>query len=169
MLSVQKFLYCIPATKAPFCTFPGFCSSAWFSHSWWFLGQSLSWCTATKGLMTCAAFPVSWRVMHASVPPKGKGRKRLRVLFPLSRVNRTLRGDLEPYSVAGCVECQEERVRQEKGLAVVSHLEGSGNGGGRGAGTGRQCTDTHPGYSRDLGFSIEGLGEGGRTGILFPV
>lgn len=44
--------------------------------------------------------------------------------------------------MAGCVECQEEGVRQEKGLAVVSQLEGSGNGGGRGAGTGRQCTDT---------------------------
>lgn len=36
--------------------------------------------------------------------PKCKGRKRLRVLFPLSRVSRTLRGGLEPHSMAGCVE-----------------------------------------------------------------
>lgn len=57
--------------------------------------------------------------------------------------------------MAGCVECQKERVRQEKDLAVVSHMEWSRNGGGRGSGTGRQCTDTQ-------------ATEGGRTGIPFP-
>lgn len=45
--------------------------------------------------------------------------------------------------MAGCVECQKERMRQEKGLAVGFHLEESGKGGGRGAGTDRQCADTH--------------------------
>lgn len=62
----------------------------------------------------------------------------------------TTKGEQDPWrgfgapSVAGCVGCQEEGVRQGKGLATVSCLEGSGNAGGRGAGTGNQRADTQP-------------------------
>lgn len=140
MLSAQKFLHCIPATKARFCTLSGFCSSdvilLMVLRS---ISELMLSCQRSHDL--CCIPIVSWHVTHTSQTQNVR-EERLRVLFSLSRVSRTLRGCLEHHTMAGCVECQEEGMRQEKGLAVVSYLEGSGNGGGRGGGTCRHSTDT---------------------------
>lgn len=140
MLSAQKFLHCIPATKAAYCIFSGFYSSDVILLMV-FRSTSELMLSCQRCHDMCCISKVSRHVTHTSQTQNVR-EERLRVLFPLSGVSRTLRGCLERHSMAGCVECQKEGMRQEKGLAVVFCLEGSGNGGWTGAGTGRQCTDT---------------------------
>lgn len=82
------------------------------------------------------------------------------MLFPPPRVSRTLGGGLEPHSMAGCVECQEEGVRQGKGLATVSQLDDEQEWRWE-KGWDRQPVHRPPAWSRDLSFSIQGLGEEG--------